>query len=81
MKLAEEGAVTHIAGNRFSVSSKGGHYEVKANNDYWDCSCIWGNFYGGGEWEDPCAHAIAVGITAQLTVPLRALGKGKGGDS
>lgn len=70
--LFNAGGVTHKIGDLYSVSTRGGHYEVYANPSRWSCNCTWGAVHAGS-WvlgAGPCYHAIAAAALGDFEIPL-----------
>lgn len=65
------GAVSHKVGDLYTVSTKGGQYDVYVTPKRWSCNCTWGGIYSGG-WtlHHPCYHAIAAAAQANIDIPL-----------
>lgn len=71
LDLYNRGGVTHKIGDLYSVSTKGGQYNVYVTPARWSCNCTWGGVYSGS-WTrfTPCYHAIAAAAQADIDIPL-----------
>lgn len=71
LALFNAGGATHLVGDLYSVSTKGGQYKAYVTPGRWSCNCTWGGVYSGG-WNQftPCYHAIAAAAAADIDIPL-----------